>query len=154
MSNSIRGTLSNAIARWQSANPTTGKSAVQDRPKPGFDVGGSSFEAHRPPPGRPPFLDAAAEALGLDANNLGERLRAGESLEDIAAAQGVSTEAVLEAIAADFQAKHPEASDDEADAVAQRALEGPPRPRSAPNSQRPEVEGDELLARLKALLKP
>lgn len=146
MSNSIRGSLSAGIAKWVSNN-----NVEQPRSQPRtFDVERSSFETKRPPSGPPPFLDAAAAALGLDPTALAERLRQGESLADIA---GASTESVLEAIAADFQSKHPEASDDEADAIAERALQGP-TPQQPPGiealSQKLGITTDELQARLEA----
>lgn len=152
MSNTIRGTLSAGIAKWVSNNNVETQPA--QKPKQlDFDAARSGFEAQRPLPGPPPFLEAAADALGLDAATLGERLRNGESLEAIAEAQGVSTESVLEAIAADFQASHPDASDDEADAIAARALEGPPKP-PPPGldaiAERLGVTVDELQARLDA----
>ena len=149
MINTIRGSLSVGIAKWVSNNNVEKSQKAQ----PGFDVERSTFEAKRPPPGPPPFLDAAADALGLDSTALAERLRQGESLEDIAEAQGVSTENVLEAIAADFQAKHPDASDDEADAIAERALQGPTRqqpPGIDALSQKLGITTDELQARLDA----
>ncbi len=152
MSNSIRSSPGAGIARWPSTHALTEKTRVEDKPLK-FDAQASGFEANTPPQRGPPaFLSAAAESLGLTPEALGERLRAGESLEDIAASQGVSKEAVLEDIAADFQAKHPEASDDEADAVAARALEGPPKPRAPPGlegvAQALGLSTDELQAQL------
>ena len=148
MSNTIRGTLSAGIAKWVSNNDVEKKTTQQPQ-----QLRPDAFEGQRPPPGPPPFLDAAADALGIDSTALAERLRQGESLEDIAEAQGVSTENVVEAIAADFQAKHPDATDDEADAIAERVLQGP-TPRQAPGiealSQKLGITTDELQARLEA----
>lgn len=149
MSNSIRGSLSAGIARWVSNNNVETTKPQQPL---NFDTQKSDFEAHRPPPG-PPFLDAAADALGVESSALAERLRAGESLEDIATSQGVSTESVQEAIAADFQSKHPDASDDEADSIAERAMQGS-QPRQPPGldalAQKLGITIDELQARIEA----
>ncbi|MGV3621668.1 MAG: hypothetical protein ACO1OB_12665 [Archangium sp.] len=152
MSNTIRGTLSAGIAKWVSNNDVAQPKSQKPQPLH-FDVEQSNFEGKKPPPGPPPFLDAAADALGLDSTDLAQRLRHGESLEDIADSQGVSTENVLEAIAADFQAKHPEASDDEADAIAERAFQAPARqqpPGLDTLSQKLGITTDELQARLEA----
>lgn len=77
---------------------------------------------------RPPFLDAAASALGLSADELDEKLRSGESLTDIAQAQGVSPEALQAALAADIKQHHPDTSDDIASKIASRIIEGPGQP--------------------------
>lgn len=45
-------------------------------------------------------LDAAAQALGLTATDLQNQLRAGESLADVADAQGVDLQTVLDAVTA------------------------------------------------------
>jgi len=48
-------------------------------------------------PGRP-NLDALADVLGTDAQSLGEQLRGGQTLADIAAANGVDTQSVVDTI--------------------------------------------------------
>ncbi len=50
-------------------------------------------------PGRP-NLDSVAAVLGTDADTLGQELRDGQSLADIAAANGVDTQDVVDAIVA------------------------------------------------------
>lgn len=47
-------------------------------------------------------LDAAATALGLDAEELRDRLVAGETLAEVAAAEGVTVDALVAAIVADI----------------------------------------------------
>lgn len=93
----------------------------------------STFEpARHGPHGQPPFLDAAAKALGLSSSELDSKLRSGQSLSSIAEEQGVSPDSVTSAIAADFKSKHPDATDEQATQVASRALEGPRTPDHTP----------------------
>lgn len=56
--------------------------------------GGHGFKAHF----GGPLLSVAAEALGIDAGELKQALRSGDSLEDVASAQGVDYDIVKEAI--------------------------------------------------------
>jgi uncharacterized protein YidB (DUF937 family) len=124
------------LARWnqatravsQGASSTSFSSLLQQPQRSSANgTDASSFERRRGPgPGKPPFLDAAANALGLTTDELDARLKSGEQLTDIASSQGVSTDILTEAIASDFKTKHPDATDDEAAAVAGRVLEGPP----------------------------
>ncbi|MEO6628735.1 MAG: hypothetical protein ABIP03_09225, partial [Aquihabitans sp.] len=60
-------------------------------------------------PGRPggerPGLDAAAKVLGLSTDDLKTKLKAGTSLADVAAAQGVDKQKVIDALVAEATAK-------------------------------------------------
>lgn len=123
--NSIRGLSNIDRSRFRTlevdSKSTSSTNSTQRRPA--FED--SNFQPGERPKGPPPFLDAAASALGLSSDELSTRLQSGESLEDIAAAQGVSTDTVTQAIADDFKANNPDATDEQASAVAERALEGP-----------------------------
>ena len=52
-----------------------------------------------------PNLDELATVLGTDADTLGQELRDGQSLADIAAANGVATQDVVDAIVANMDAR-------------------------------------------------
>lgn len=136
MSNSIRSAahlpdLSTSRAISTASRPPP--PPPPDRTSPVGTNGESSFEAAAPegrggPGGKPPFLDAAAEALGLTTEELDAKLKSGQSLESIAEEQGVSTEELSAAIAADFKTKCPGATDEEAATVASRVMQGPAAP--------------------------
>lgn len=51
------------------------------------------------------MIGSAAEALGMERSELGERLRAGESVADVAAEEGVELETVSDAILSDVNAR-------------------------------------------------
>lgn len=59
-----------------------------------FLGGGHGFKAHF----GGPLLSVAAEALGIDVGELKQALRSGDSLEEVASAQGVDYDTVTEAI--------------------------------------------------------
>jgi lambda repressor-like predicted transcriptional regulator len=125
---SIRGLSTIDRSTLRSLEPEDIQPTLPQQPiarTPAFE--NSSFDANAVsgPKGPPPFLDAAASALGLSSEDLSAKLQSGESLEAVAQEQGVSTDSVTQAIADDFKANNPDATDDQASAVAQRALEGP-----------------------------
>jgi hypothetical protein len=53
-------------------------------------VGHGGMRPGGPPPGMRPAMDALADKLGVSADELGDRLKKGESLSDIATARGIS----------------------------------------------------------------
>jgi len=109
----------------EDVQPTPPQQPVQRLPtfeNSSFDTNAISGVGSKGPP---PFLDAAASALGISTDDLSAKLQSGESLEAVAQEQGVSPDSVTQAIADDFKANNPNATDDQANAVAQRALEGP-----------------------------
>jgi hypothetical protein len=61
--------------------------------------------AHRILHGIRGLVGSAAEALGMEPRELGERLRTGESVADVAAGQGVDLESVSDAILSDANAR-------------------------------------------------
>lgn len=61
-------------------------------------------------PGRP-NLDNLAEVLGTDAKTLGQELRSGQSLADVAAANGVDPQDVVDAIVANMETRIQEGVD-------------------------------------------
>ncbi len=66
-----------------------------------------TVEAHGergPRGGHGPKLDAAAEAIGITADELRTELEAGKSIADIAKAKGVSVDVVIDALVADMKA--------------------------------------------------
>jgi polyhydroxyalkanoate synthesis regulator phasin len=63
---------------------------------PGGDHGGRG--------GRGPGLDAAATALGITTDELRTQLEAGSTLADVAAAEGVDVQTVIDALVADVKA--------------------------------------------------
>ncbi len=66
------------------------------RPERGQFPGQHSGQGQRGPGG--PNLESLAEVLGTDAQSLGEQLRSGESLADIAAENGVDTDEIVDVI--------------------------------------------------------
>ncbi len=110
----------------EDVQPTLPQQPVQRTPA--FENSSFDTNAVSGPKGPPPFLDAAASALGLSTDDLSAKLQSGESLDTIAQEQGVSTDSVTRAIADDFKTNNPDATDAQASAVAQRALEGPKAP--------------------------
>jgi hypothetical protein len=66
-------------------------------PVPGVSPASTSYGAQSWA-GRRPTNEAIAEALGLDPADLDRQLRAGASIAEVAAAKGVSTAKVIEAI--------------------------------------------------------
>ncbi len=60
---------------------------------------------------RRPNLDNLAEVLGTDAQTLGQELRSGQSLADIASANGVDTQDVVDAIVANMETRIQEGVD-------------------------------------------
>jgi hypothetical protein len=72
----------------------------------------AALEAARPeggpggpggPRGRGPGLDAAAEALGIDASELRTDLQSGKTLADVAKDKGVDVQTVIDALVAEMQ---------------------------------------------------
>jgi hypothetical protein len=57
-------------------------------------------ESDRPPGGHGPKLDAAAQALGLSTDDLRSRLREGNTIAQVAQAQGVEVQQVIDAMVA------------------------------------------------------
>jgi tape measure domain-containing protein len=74
----------------------------------------------------PPFLDAAASALGMSTSDLSSAMQNGESLSDIASSQGVSTDTLTSALVADIQSKHPGTSTADATTMAENVINGTP----------------------------
>jgi hypothetical protein len=66
----------------------------------GPPMGGHGF-GHGP--GRGANLDAAAEAIGITTDELGQALRDGSSIADVAAEHGVDVQVVIDAMVADLQ---------------------------------------------------
>jgi hypothetical protein len=73
------------------------QAALEDA-RPAFGPGGPGG-----PGGRGPGLDAAADALGVDASELRTQLQSGKSLADVAKDKGVDVQAVIDAIVAEMQ---------------------------------------------------
>jgi hypothetical protein len=131
-----------SVVGAQESTTTTEPTAGGECPHPGPGQG-------RPGPG----LDAAAEALGITEDELHEALEGGQTLADVAAAQGVDVQAVIDAMVADLAehlAEKVEAGDitqEQADARIARATEAitarangeePPRPEGrGPRGDRP-----------------
>ncbi|MGZ8735268.1 MAG: hypothetical protein ACXW1M_08780, partial [Acidimicrobiia bacterium] len=63
----------------------------------------------RGPGGRGPGLDAAATALGIDADALRVELRSGKTIAEVAADRGVDVQTVIDAIVAEMQSHLAEA---------------------------------------------
>jgi len=61
-------------------------------------------EAGRPPDGRGPGLDAAAQALGVSAEDLRSKLEGGATIAQVAQQQGVDVQTVITAMVADATA--------------------------------------------------
>lgn len=122
--NSIKGlnTIDHTRFKSLTVDETSKPQTTQRPPPPTNDQ--SSFDAGGAPNGPPPFLDAAADALGLSADDLDEKLKSGESLESIAQSQGVSIDSLTAAIATDFKTTHADATDAQAQAVAERSVKG------------------------------
>ena len=97
------------------------------------------------PPGPPPGMEAAAKALGLDDEELRQRLRSGSTLADIASEQGVSRDDLVAAVAKGIEATAPAGAD--ATSMAQQLVDGklPPRP---PHARPPHADGDGAFAEL------
>lgn len=137
MSNTLRNTQTDTRSRWRQASSAT-TSGVTSTKSTSFastlstsstaSTDASSFDPAQGGQGKPPFLDAAASALGMTSDQLDAKLKSGESLTDIAKEKGVSTDTLKSAISKDFKSKHPNASDSEASSVADRVMSGPPGP--------------------------
>jgi hypothetical protein len=68
------------------------------------DAGAGPFgHGHGPGPGRGPGLDAAAEALGMTADELRGALADGSTIAEVAEAGGVDLQAVIDAMVADLE---------------------------------------------------
>ncbi len=82
----------------------------------------------RRPPISPSGIQAAAKALGLDADDVATKLQSGSTLADLAKAQGVEESSVVSAIAQDMKAHRPQGavavSDDQLTAMATNVVEG------------------------------
>lgn len=63
-------------------------------------------------PGRGPGIDAAAEALGMERDELLEQLRDGRTLAEVAEERGVSAQAVVDALVAEVREHLDEAVED------------------------------------------
>lgn len=79
---------------------------------PGFGPGGPGFGPHGPGDGPGEVLDAAADALGLSERQLFDRLRRGDTLKEIARAEGKQWTAVRGAILDAARTELDEAVDD------------------------------------------
>jgi len=94
----IGSTLGNPLASGAQNNPTTTTTAPANGSQPG--KGG-----HGPGPGRGGFgggveLETAAKTLGITTDELRKQLEAGKSLADVAKAQGVSKQKLIDALVA------------------------------------------------------
>jgi hypothetical protein len=69
-------------------------------------------------------MSAAADALNESPDDLKKDLASGKSLADIAAAKGVSTDDLQNAIESAVKQANPSASDDQATKIAQRMISG------------------------------
>lgn len=58
-------------------------------------------------------LEVAADTIGIDASTLLERIRDGETIAEVADAEGVEVDAVIDAMVSDGQARLDEAVDDD-----------------------------------------
>ena len=80
-----------------------------------------------PPPGMRQAMDALADKLGMGADELGGRLKNGESLAQIAGSKGVSRDDAIAALSSAMKANAPQGvslSDDRANAIATRIFDG------------------------------
>ncbi len=129
---SIRSFRNVQVTKAQRQEVTTGddEQLRATAPSPQFSSG---FNRAAPPApmqlgaeqGAPPFAEAAADALGLTTDELDTQLRSGQSLTDIASAQGVSLESLQSALAADFATRYPNATAENATEEADKIIAGP-----------------------------
>jgi ribosomal protein S20 len=84
--------------------------------------GGPPAESDRPRGGHGPKLDAAAQALGLSVDDLRTRLREGNTIAQVAQAQGVDVQTVIDAMVAAANA-HIDQEVQEGDLTAEEANE-------------------------------
>ncbi|PPK66628.1 hypothetical protein V5P93_004669 [Actinokineospora auranticolor] len=73
-------------------------------------------------------LDSVADALGLSSEELQDELRSGTSLTDVAAANGMDAATLKTTITDALKAGDDSLSDDQVDALADKIIEGPPKP--------------------------
>ena len=92
-----------------------------------------------PPPGMRQAMDSVADTLGMSADELGGRLKNGESLAEIAAGKGVSREDAIAALSGAMKANAPQGvalSDERVNAMATRIVDGqapaPPQSQGLP----------------------
>lgn len=118
----------------------TADQATQEADKiiAGPSAGGArGAHGHRGPP---PFIEAAADAIGISSEELDAALKSGQTLEEVATNNGVSTDDLKTALIADLQNKRPDVTDDEAAAMAERLLtKTAPQPFRARDLQRAEL---------------
>jgi ribosomal protein S20 len=84
--------------------------------------GGPPAESGRPPGGHGPKLEAAARALNLSEDDLRAQLRDGETIAQVAQAQGVDVQTVIDAMVAEATARIDQAVQ-EGDLTAEEANE-------------------------------
>ena len=112
--------------------------------------GGRGGPGHRGGP-RHEAVETVAEVLGIDADTLGEELRAGSSLAEIAEANGVDAQTLIDALVAEAQTKLDEAVADgriDEDEAAERSADLDERVTARVNGERPErPENGERLGR-------
>jgi hypothetical protein len=100
---------------------------------------GASGSHHRH---KPPSLDKTAELLGVSADDLGNELKSGKTLGDLASEKGVSSDDLLSALKTDIKANKPadapELSDDQLTQMATgiAAGKGPGGPGGPPPPRR------------------
>lgn len=95
--------LTAPVASWgQDSSATTTAPTDGDRPADGArPADGRGKDCHRGRRGHPrPGLEAAAEALGLEVDELRTRLRDGATIAEVAADEGVEVEVVIDAMVA------------------------------------------------------
>ena len=80
-----------------------------------------------PPPGMRKAMDAVADTLGMSADELGGRLKNGESLAEIAGSKGVSRDDAIATLSSAMKANAPQGvslSDERVNAIATRIFDG------------------------------
>ena len=108
------------------------------------DGGRPPAEADRPPDGRGPGLDAAAEALGISVDDLRSKLEGGATIAQVAQQQGVDVQKVINAMVADATAHIDQAVQDgklTADQADERKAALPDRITRLVNEGKPKGEG-------------
>jgi len=86
----------------QSGSSSSGTYGTSFQPASGRGSMGLDGQNHRPP-----FLDAAAETLGLSPDELDQELKSGKTLEEVASDQGVSADTLRETLTQDIQQNFP-----------------------------------------------
>lgn len=143
LSSDKANSIAQAIVSGQQPQQATGK---------GRGSGGPGGPGGGPPPGPPPggggpggpggpggaggvspdqtddALSAVADALDSDEDDLLKQLQSGQSLTDIASAAGMSTQKLTDTITSALKASDSSLSDTDAAGLAQKIIEGPPKP--------------------------